>query len=117
MTTTFPPRPWRRLVLTALLSTLFLLAAGTALAAPKAPHFALPGPDGKSTIDLKGYDNKVVLINFFATWCPPCRKEIKSLIELQKEFSPKGFTVIGISLDDGGSRDRIVTKFIEKTYE
>jgi len=87
----------------------------TAQAATPVPHFALPsGTDGK-IIDLNAYKNKIVLINFFATWCPPCRKEITSLIDLQTEFGPKNFSVIGISMDDGSNRSKIVSKFIEKT--
>ena len=84
-------------------------------AATKVPHFALPSPTDGKTIDINAYKNKVVLINFFATWCPPCRKEIKSsLIDLQKAYGDKHFTVIGISMDTGGRRAKIVTKFIEK---
>ena len=54
----------------------------------------------------------MVLVNFWATWCPPCRKEIPALIRIQDKYKDKGFSVIGISLDEGGRR--VVSKFIKK---
>jgi len=64
-----------------------------------APDFALKSVDGK-IIKLSEYKGKVVFIDFWATWCGPCRKGIPDLIELKKEFGAKGFEVIGISVDD-----------------
>ena len=55
--------------------------------------------------------NKAVLINFWATWCPPCREEIPGLINLQKKFSGRSFTVLGI--DVGESKVR-VSAFAER---
>ncbi|MDH5298333.1 MAG: TlpA family protein disulfide reductase, partial [Desulfobulbaceae bacterium] len=49
--------------------------------------------------------------NFFATWCPPCRQEIPSFVRLQDELGPKGFTVIGLSIDDGSAP---VARFMDK---
>jgi len=49
--------------------------------------------------DLKG---KVVLINFWATWCAPCREEIPWLIDIQQKYSAKGFTVLGVAMDEEG---------------
>ena len=63
----------------------------------KAPEFSLKSVDGK-TVKLSDYKNKVVLIDFWATWCPPCRKGIPDLIELQKEFK-KDLVILGISVD------------------
>jgi thiol-disulfide isomerase/thioredoxin len=83
-------------------SILLLVLSGKVLATPM-PDFTLPSAvDGKdiSSEDFKG---KVLLVTFFATWCPPCRQEIPSLIQLQKHFSAKGFSVLGLSLDQGGS--------------
>ena len=48
-------------------------------------------------IHLSKYRGKVVLINFWATWCPPCRKEIPDLIKLQREFRSRGLQVIGVT--------------------
>ncbi|HCY75029.1 MAG TPA: redoxin [Ignavibacteriales bacterium] len=63
----------------------------------KAPDFALKSVDGK-TIKLSDYKGKIVIIDFWATWCPPCRKGIPDLISLQKDFK-NDIVVIGISLD------------------
>ena len=63
----------------------------------KAPNFALKSFDGK-TVKLSDYKGKIVIIDFWATWCPPCRKGIPDLISIQKEFK-KDVVVIGVSLD------------------
>ncbi len=51
---------------------------------------------------LKSHSGKVVLVNFFATWCPPCRIEIPELITISKEYKDKNFIIIGISVDENG---------------
>jgi cytochrome c biogenesis protein CcmG/thiol:disulfide interchange protein DsbE len=63
----------------------------------KAPGFSLTGTDGKIK-KLSDFKGKIVIIDFWATWCAPCRKGIPDLIELQKEFGKK-IVIIGISLD------------------
>ncbi|MCI5132012.1 MAG: TlpA family protein disulfide reductase [Candidatus Electrothrix sp. EH2] len=91
---------------------LVLLALSSRVSAMPMPDFTLPSPvDGKhiSSDDFKG---KVLLVTFFATWCPPCREEIPSLIQLQKDFSPKGFSVLGLSLDEGDPE--IVNRLVEQ---
>jgi len=50
--------------------------------------------------DVKEWDGNVLMINFWATWCPPCRKEMPAFIELQEKYKDKGFTIIGIALDE-----------------
>ena len=65
-----------------------------------APAFTLKTPDGK-TVSLADYKGKAVLLNFWATWCGPCKLEMPWLIELQKKYAAQGFTVLGISEDDG----------------
>lgn len=63
------------------------------------PLFKLKDLEGK-TRDIKEWDGQVLLINFWATWCPPCRREIPAFIELQEKYKDKGFTIIGIALDE-----------------
>lgn len=50
--------------------------------------------------DVKEWDGKVLMINFWATWCPPCRREIPAFINLQEKYLDKGFKIIGIALDE-----------------
>ncbi|MFZ0963321.1 MAG: TlpA disulfide reductase family protein [Terriglobia bacterium] len=66
---------------------------------PLAPAFSLTDISGKP-LNLSDYQGKVVLLDFWATWCGPCRIEIPGFIELQKRYADQGFTMIGISMDD-----------------
>ncbi|MBN2424418.1 MAG: TlpA family protein disulfide reductase [Calditrichaceae bacterium] len=65
---------------------------------PTAPNFALPDLNGE-TISLSDFREKVVFINFWATWCPPCRVEIPYFIELIDKYEGEGFVVLGVALD------------------
>lgn len=51
-----------------------------------------------NNVQLSGFKGKVIVLDFFATWCPPCRQEIPDFIELQKMYGDKGFVMIGVSL-------------------
>ena len=55
----------------------------------------------KAIIDSKQFDGQVLLVNFFAAWCPPCIQEVPTLIALQDSFKSKGFSVVAFSLDEG----------------
>lgn len=66
---------------------------------PMAPEFSLTDITGKP-LKLSDYLGKVVVLDFWATWCGPCRVEIPGFIELQKRYASQGFTMIGISMDD-----------------
>ncbi len=70
-------------------------------ASKTAPDFTLPDAKGQR-LRLADYKGKVVLLNFWATWCGPCKAEIPWFIEFQKEYQAKGFTVLGVSLDEDG---------------
>ena len=63
--------------------------------------FKLPSLTDKSILDSKQLDGKVLLVTFFATWCPPCIQEIPSLVALQDSFKSKGFSVLAFSVDEG----------------
>ncbi len=67
----------------------------------KAPEFALRDKDAK-IVRLSEFRGRVVVLNFWATWCPPCRVEIPWLNQLAVKFSKEGLVVIGASLDEGG---------------
>ena len=61
-----------------------------------APELALKDLNGR-TVRLSAYRGKVVVINFWATWCPPCRAEMPDLIRLQREYASHGLQIIGIT--------------------
>ena len=92
-------------------SLLFTLAAVAAAADPAglysvserkaAPDFVLEDASGK-TAKLEEYRGKVVLLDFWATWCTGCKKEIPWFSEFQKTYGPKGFAVVGVSMDQEG---------------
>ena len=67
-----------------------------------APEWQLNDPDGQA-VKLSDFKGKVVILDFWATWCPPCRAEIPGFIELQKRYSGQGLTVVGVSLDTAGA--------------
>jgi len=62
------------------------------------PEFSMHDTSNKRH-DIKEWDGKVILLNFWATWCPPCRHEIPDFIELYQKYHDKGFTIVGVALD------------------
>ena len=75
------------------------------------PVFTLPDLDGNE-ISLADFKGKVIVLDLWATWCPPCREEIPFLIELYDEFEAQGLEIIGIGLDQGGAAD--IAPFVER---
>ncbi len=63
------------------------------------PTFELMDIEGEKR-HSKEWNGKVVLVNFWATWCPPCKKEMPAFMELQEQYGSQGFQVVGIALDD-----------------
>lgn len=68
--------------------------------------FVLPDVDGKTT-KLADYKGKVVIVDIWGTWCPPCRAEIPSFVKLQATYGEKGFAVVGLNYE-GGKEDEVV---------
>ena len=80
---------------------LFALIAGTSSAtgpAPAAPDFALPSRDG-GEVRLSELKGQVVMINFWATWCGPCRQEMPLLQQIHAKYEPLGFTMLGVNVE------------------
>ena len=76
-----------------------------------APDFSLPGLDGQK-VSLKDYRGKVVLVNVWATWCPPCVEEMPSMEKLYQELKGDGFEILAVSIDESGAKD--VGPFMKK---
>jgi peroxiredoxin len=68
-----------------------------------APEFQAPTPDN-AVLRLADYRGKVVLLNFWATWCPPCIQEMPSMQRLYARLAPQGLVVLGVSLDEDGAK-------------
>jgi thiol-disulfide isomerase/thioredoxin len=83
-------------VKTALLIVIAFLPASLRAQEVKAPPLVLKDINGR-TVRLSRYRGKVVLINFWATWCPPCRAEMPDLVRLQREHGKDGLQIIGIT--------------------
>jgi len=82
---------------------LFFTGFSSASAAVTMPQFSLPSVTNGKVVNSGDFKGEVILVTFFATWCPPCRQEIPNLVELYNEYKTKGFTVIGLSVDEGGA--------------
>ena len=80
------------------------------LRADPAPNWDLKDLSGKS-VKLSDFKGKVVVLDFWATWCPPCRAEIPNFVDLEAKYKDKGLAIVGISLDQGGPG--VVASFVK----
>lgn len=92
-------------------SVVLVAGAGVALAGDLAPDLALPDLEGKP-VQLSRLKGKVVVVNFWATWCDPCRAEIPDFVKLHQEHHGHGLELIGISMDKG--KDERVKAFVKE---
>jgi thiol-disulfide isomerase/thioredoxin len=83
---------------------LFSGSSGTGIAAVAMPQFSLSSVVDGTMVDSTSFKDQVLLVTFFATWCPPCRQEIPALKQLQEELGPRGFSVLALSVDEAGPR-------------
>jgi len=86
--------------------------SNAALKGKPAPDFQLTDLDGNNLrlTDLRG---KAVLLNFWATWCPPCKIEMPWFVDLQKQYGPQGLQIVGVAMDEGNAHDA-VAKFAKE---
>jgi cytochrome c biogenesis protein CcmG, thiol:disulfide interchange protein DsbE len=80
-----------------------------------APDFSLPQLNGES-LKLSAYRGKVVLLDFWATWCEPCQEEIPRFVNLQNEYKQEGLQIIGVSMDDSSDPVRDFYRRLKMNY-
>jgi len=79
----------------------------------KAPDFTLEDLSGKN-ISLNQYKGNIVVLDFWATWCQPCRMAIPELVKLQDAYKDKGLVILGISVDSADTKNAYLSSFKEK---
>ena len=85
------------------------LLATNSVRGQAAPGFKLVDIRTGKNVQLADFKGRVVLLNFWATWCPPCKGEIPLLVDLQNQYGPQGLQVIGVAMDDAGKA--VISKF------
>ncbi len=88
-----------------------LLAMPASAQKQDAPNFSLKDGSGK-TVELTKLRGKAVVVNFWATWCPPCKAEIPGFVSVYKKFKDKGLEIVGVSLDEKGWG--VINPFLKK---
>jgi cytochrome c biogenesis protein CcmG/thiol:disulfide interchange protein DsbE len=83
---------------------------------PAAPNFTLPNLTGHGDISLSSYHGKIVVLNFWASWCPPCREEASTFDEIQSRYGPRGVVVVGVNSQDFTSDARTFARDYHVNY-
>jgi len=81
----------------------------TNLLGKPATKFSLPSLSSNEKITLSDYRGKLILLNFWASWCGPCRAEFPTLINLQRDFKNRNFTIIGLAMDNPTDAEQFVS--------
>ncbi|MDR3771805.1 MAG: TlpA disulfide reductase family protein [Terracidiphilus sp.] len=112
----------RRLTLSAWLAGMLVAGGGTHLAFAgeplvhkRAPVFVRTGFHDQR-VDLAAYRGKVVLLNFWATWCAPCQIEMPRFVDWQSRYGPRGLAIVGISMDDNPATARRLSEKLKLNY-
>ncbi|OQX19443.1 MAG: cytochrome c biogenesis protein (TlpA) [Desulfobulbaceae bacterium A2] len=102
---------WRALPAVVLLLVMLALGGSVSASAPM-PSFSLPSVTDGSAVSSESFKGKVLLVTFFATWCPPCMEEVPSLIRLQQDYQGQDFSVVALAMDEGGPK--VVARLVDK---
>lgn len=105
-------------IIVRLLLTLFLLVTSTSYAATisgKAPNFTLKSMGGKN-LKLSEYRGQVVMMNFWASWCAPCRQEMPLLEDLYKKYKGLGFTLLGVNVEEDSRKASTLLRSIKVSF-
>jgi thiol-disulfide isomerase/thioredoxin len=79
----------------------------------RAPDFRIRTLEGRE-LSLSDFRGKVLILDFWATWCPPCRDEIPLLIELKKEYGHRGLDILGLTIEDPEREAETVRRFVQE---
>ncbi len=105
--------PYRLVAVSSALVLAFILtftsSAGALGSGTRAPALGLKDLQGK-TVDLESLKGKVVLVDFWASWCAPCKEELPELEKLYKKYQAKGFVIVGVNIDEDAAN---MTKFLK----
>jgi thiol-disulfide isomerase/thioredoxin len=105
----------RRMLATVVLVASLCACSGPTHNANEAPNFVRTDLD-HHRIELRQLRGKVVLVNFWASWCPPCREEMPAFVQWQREFGGQGFQVIGVAMDDSSTAARAAVTQMHLDY-